>query len=457
MKHVIKNHRTGFACILAILLIAIFLALVMAFAGPSALSLASSNNYNNAMTARLTAESGVSFMLNKLQPIRLPGTINQASFCGDITTVLNGSLNGTENLAGQPIRTVNSAVVIPEIAIPFGKFTSQFDWIAADRCRLKVDGTSRGATQRVSINLLMIPRRAAAFDYGLASNGQIIVSGNARIVGVNDPTEASILSATQSHNDAISLGGNVVVSGELYTSGDNTYVALSGSPTVAGAHDSDTIAQHIHLGINAPDFPAVDTSALATLATNVINSGTNLNQPSFDNVRITANTNPTFSSDVVLNGIIFIEAPNVVRFSGKATINGMVATEDKNLDLNTCQISFSGGVEARGVETLPDSPIFAAIKQQTGTFVVAPGFAVTFAGNFGAVNGSIAADQLTFTGSAEGVVRGSVIGLEDKPTSVGGNVDIFVDRANANQNPAGFVKSLALVPEASSYQEVKGP
>ena len=36
-------------------------------------------------------------------------------------------------------------------------------------------------------------------------------------------------------------------------------------------------------------------------------------------------TNPTFASDVVINGVIFVEAPNVVTFSGKVTINGLVA------------------------------------------------------------------------------------------------------------------------------------
>jgi len=109
------------------------------------------------------------------------------------------------------------------------------------------------------------------------------------------------------------------------------------------------------------------------------------------------------------------------------------------------------------VEVLPSTPTFAAVKQQTGTFVLAPGFGVTFAGNFSAINGAIAADQLTFTGTAEGLVRGSVIGLRDITTRVGGNVDIFVDRSNADPNPAGFLKPFALIPQPETYQELTGP
>ena len=81
-------------------------------------------------------------------------------------------------------------------------------------------------------------------------------------------------------------------------------------------------------------------------------------------------------------------------------------------------------------------------------------FGVTFAGNFSAVNGSIIADQLTFTGTAEGVVKGSVIGLKDLPTEIGGNVDIYVDRKNAKPDPAGVEKSLSMQPIIDTYEEL---
>ena len=63
---------------------------------------------------------------------------------------------------------------------------------------------------------------------------------------------------------------------------------------------------------------------------------------------------------------------------------------------------------------------------------------------------------MTFTGTAEGVVEGSVIGLKDVPTSLSGNVEISVDRSHSNPNPAGFVPSIALVPDGETYLELTG-
>ena len=131
----------------------------------------------------------------------------------------------------------------------------------------------------------------------------------------------------------------------------------------------------------------------------------------------------------------------------------MVVTEPSTQPLSACTLRFAGNVEAYGVETLPATSQFAAIRAQTGTFVLAPGFDVTFAGNFSAINGTIAADKLTFTGSATGTVKGAVIGLSPQPTSVGGNVDILVDRQNAAPHPAGFVQTFTLAPQSSTYRE----
>jgi len=97
----------------------------------------------------------------------------------------------------------------------------------------------------------------------------------------------------------------------------------------------------------------------------------------------------------------------------------------------------------------------AAVSWQgcTRPFELVPGFAATFTGNFSTVSGTIAADQLTFSGTSEGVITGSVIGLSGLPTEMAGKVSIYVDRVNMDLDPAGFVKPLALEPVANSYAE----
>lgn len=449
-----RYARKAFACILALILLAVCASLAVAWAAGAGLSLKASSNYGNAAQARLAAEGGLAFLLHAAAPLRLPGTTDPTSFPGNLCSALGTALNNTPNLSGQTVAATGAVVTVPQIVLPYGRFTAQWAWADPNRLSLTVMGSSQEASQRVQILLNLVPRLPAVFDYGLASQGQIIISGNAEIVGVNDPSEASVLSTT-SQEAAIALSGNATVSGDIYVAGDGATISITGSPSVGGSQDPNVIAQHVHLDAEAPDFPAIDTAPLAALATNVLNTSSP-SASSYSNIRIAANSNPTFSSDVVLNGVIYIEAPNIVKFAGRTTINGLIVTQDADLPISSCQLSFSGSAQAYGVEVLPDTPEFAAVKQQTGTFLLAPGFGVTFSGNFGAVNGSIAADQLTFTGTAEGVVRGTVLGLADLPTTVSGHVEIYVDHAAADPHPAGFVQSFALVPIPSTYSELKG-
>ncbi|MBL7132994.1 MAG: hypothetical protein ISS78_02745, partial [Phycisphaerae bacterium] len=253
------------------------------------------------------------------------------------------------------------------------------------------------------------------------------------------------------------LSGGAVIAGDLTVVGDS-YIAISGSPSLGGTTDPELMGQHIHSLSATPQVPTVDLEPLAALATNVVDSSTSTSSPglTFSNIRIASSTNPTFGSDVVINGMTYVEAPNIVSFAGKTTINGMVVTEDSDNPIESCQLSFSAQVEAYGVETLPDIPEFDQVRQETGTFILAPGFAVTFSGQFSAISGTIAADQLTFTGQAEGIVKGAVIGLGDYPTSLDGIVEIRVDRLNAYPDPAGFVKTIALEVDPASYRELVG-
>jgi hypothetical protein len=282
----------------------------------------------------------------------------------------------------------------------------------------------------------------SVFDYGIASKGRISISGSTRIIGVNYPAEGNILSATQSGSNAITIeGSGVELSGDIFVVGDEASVAITGSPSIGGTSDPAQILQHLHFGVDPPDFPTVDTSHLTSLATNVLSPEIATNGGTISNVRIPAGMNPTFDSDVTLNGVVHVEAPNIVTFAGQTTINGLIVTDDSNLPLDSCQLTFAGTLDAKGVEALPDTEEFVALKEQIGTFIVAPGFAVTFFDSFDVINGGIAADQLTWTGTAAGeaTIHGSIIGLKDLPTEIGGYVTILFDREGNPPVPAGFV------------------
>jgi len=448
------RRRKGAAYIVALLLLCVFCTIGLAIASVANIELQQCENNHRAMNARLAAESGLAFMLNVVEKVPLPGSTTEGTFCENLRKVLAERLDGTANLGGRSVTNTDTSVFVPEISVDGMSFCAYFTWLEENLCQMKVRGSCSGVTRHVTINLSFVPKRPGVFDYGLASRGQVSVFGNARIVGVSNPLEASVLSATKLHEDAISVSGSATISGDLYAAGEGTHVVISGSPKIAGSTDPVEIAKHIHQGVDEPDFPEIDLAPIAALATYTLQPSDPATKTVLNNVRIPAGANPNFASDIVLNGVMFIEAPNDVTFDGRCTLNGIVVTQNSSEPLGVCQLKFAGHVEANGVEALPDTPEFAAVKQQTGTFILAPGFGVTFAGNFSAINGSIAADQLTFTGTAEGTVKGSVIGLADVLTSVGGNVDIFVDHQSADPNPAGFVKPFALVPVPDSYAEV---
>ena len=449
--------REGSAYMLALMLLVVFSALAAAMATTSNLSLQKSSNHRSSSSAQLTAESGMEFLLERLSTVRLPASTTEASFPANLKTALDKAINAS-NLANQSIVSTTGGVAVPAISAAGGSFTSSMLWSTSNRCRLTVRGAHSGVARTIRMDVVLIPKNATAFDYGLASRGPITISGNATITGVNNPQEASVVSSTTAAN-AITVDGNVVLSGDLGASAENANVAITGHPSIAGSTDPAVYSQHIHFGVAEPDFPEINIAPLAALANGiVIDSHTNTSGALvFNNARIKAGTNPTFSSKVTINGVLLVEAPNVVKFEGQTVLNGFVAAENTSSALSDCQLRFSGGVEAYGVDALPASdPQFTAVRQKSGTFIVAPGFGVTFGGNFSTINGSIAADQLTFTGTAEGTVKGSVIGLKDLPTFVGGNVDIRVDRKGADANPTGFLKPYALKAVSASYAEVTG-
>ncbi|MCE5276777.1 MAG: hypothetical protein ABFD92_06860 [Planctomycetaceae bacterium] len=450
-----KRRRTSraFAYILTLILLSIMMTLAAAMTNSSALSMISSSNLSDAARARLSAESGLAFLLTRMRGMRLGADTTEATFAANMAAALGPRLNGTSNLAGAAVTAGAQSVTVPAIATPDGSFSAVIAWCGPNRCRVSVAGSARGLTRNISIELLLVPRNSAAFNYGLASRGPLSISGSARILGVNSPSEASILSATTSDAVAVSLAGSAIVAGDATVVQDPRFMVISGSPSLGGTSNPLLMAQHIHAVAEPPDFPQVDVTTLAPLATNRLTTQPPNQVATLTNIRIAAGLNPVFNNDVVINGIIYVEAPNNVRFEGKAVINGMVVTEPSNQPLSACTLRFAGNVEAYGVETLPATAEFAAIRAKTGTFVLAPGFDVTFAGNFSAINGTIAADKLTFTGTATGTVKGAVIGLAPETTSVGGNVDILVDRQNASSNPAGFVQTFTLTPQGATYRE----
>jgi len=85
---------------------------------------------------------------------------------------------------------------------------------------------------------------------------------------------------------------------------------------------------------------------------------------------------------------------------------------------------------------------------------MAPGFNVSFGGNFDIVNGAIAANGINFHGNAGGEIHGSILNYGDVPITLSGNSDLLFNRIEAGQVPAGFVPEIVLEYNPGSYTEL---
>ncbi|NIP24462.1 MAG: hypothetical protein GWN67_06495 [Phycisphaerae bacterium] len=163
----------------------------------------------------------------------------------------------------------------------------------------------------------------------------------------------------------------------------------------------------------------------------------NLAETTFTNVRVPPNTNPIFDGGVTFNGILFIEIPNLVYFSGHVNLNGIiVGNGDVTDDTGTNWIYFPGTVSSSPVSMLPEE--FGDLREETGTFLMAPGFSVTFGGNFETINGAVAANGIEFIGNAGGTIDGSVLNYADTAMDLSVSNDLFFNRYADTEMPAGF-------------------
>ena len=451
-----RRGRGGAAVVAALVLLVVLVGMAAALASVAGGNVRMSKNSDDIRRALLAAESGLSFGSRTVRRVQLHPSTPPDQLMARLAEGLASDSSLTGNLGGQAIVANGSTVVIPRIVTDDGAFELSITLGPGGMPRLCSRGLAGGASRTVAVDLVVLTDLPiSAFDFGIAARGPISLGGSAQIRGQNLLTEASLISTTE-QAVAVSVAGSSVIDGDISSVGANTSVVITGHPTVAGSQDPSEIADHIHFGVDTPVFPIVDTSIFKPLATTVVdrNTDTSVKGLVLNNVIIKAGTNPTFASDVQLNGVVYIESPNIVSFSSKVTLRGVMATQDNNDPLTSCKINFQGQVQAYAVETLPDLPQYQAVKQLTGTFVVAPGFDVNFAGQFSTINGTIAADKLTFAGQAAGTVQGSVIGLADEAVHIDGTVNIFIDRSGDDPGDAGFIMPMMFDMDMSTYREI---
>jgi hypothetical protein len=458
-----RSSRRGVAYMLSLIILVLCASLAVGMASSTGMNLARVDNMQKTLKAQLVAEDGLQFMLQTMSSVELPRDTDYDTLMSNLTTKLGEILDDTPNLGESLVSGTDSTVTIPTITLGDATFTvvlTRLSPNAADnqQCRLSVTGSTGGMSRSISINLVLTETPPPIFGYGVASKGTIDISGNAKLLAMSEAEHASIFSASDD-STVITASGNARLAGDLYACADDiTAINLTGNVSVGGETNPDDIAaEHTHLGMDDPEFPEFDLTPFPALATTVVDGATQtMGNKTFNNIHVLPNINPTFAGNITINGIAYIEAPNKVKFLGNLVINGFIVTSDgSSLPLAGNQLTFSGNVSVPGVDALPDTAEFAAVKAQRGTAVLAPGFGITFSGNNSGINGLVAADQITFRGNSSlgGELTGMILGFADLPMSLRGNTTVTFNREEGDYLPTGFKYTASFSVINNSYTE----
>jgi len=477
-----KARPRGVVSVLALILMAMLATLGVSYAVATNTSLRQASNGVQAQAAQYQAESGLAFLNYTLRGCPVPDGATGEALLDAVATHLSSTLEGTANLQGAAVGYDSTTITVPSISMGGdGSFSAQLSLADPSTVRLVATGQDGQIQRTVGMDYQITagpgggagqeptpPGGGFFFGNGVASRSKVRITGNAKIRGASSADEATVLSATYSDDEAIKMTGNAEIQGDVFMSNPNAYATLTGNVSIGGEDLwGGNIDDHIHVGIGDVEFPEVDPSVFEAFATTLVTASTPTSgNRTFTNIRIAAGANPTFSGNITLKGVVFIEAPNQVHFSGNLTIKGVIVTQDAGeevYDQNT--VKFTGNTSVTGVETLPDTPEFQGLREMPGSFLLAPGFGVRFTGNFGTVSGTMAADSFTFSGNAGGTVKGMIINYSDSELTLTGNSRITIDRSDDIQRsagtdhegtpaaPPGFALPSVFAPVPSSYRE----
>ncbi|HEV8605966.1 MAG TPA: hypothetical protein VGQ99_11395 [Tepidisphaeraceae bacterium] len=442
--------------LLAMLYLALIASLAVGFyASTNSASMVTENEKRTSM-ALMSCESGMDFMRFHMDQVTIPYGTTQTQLFGKLYSELKLQLEDTGNMGSKTIANDGAFITIPSDPSQYIKLDpkgGEFRVIIENlgqKVEVKIVGRYAGyeARRAVQMKFDLAEKASHIFDYGMASKGAISTAGTSRIRGATDPTKGSILSTSTAANP-VSINGKEV-SGDISIVNPTGTVTFGGGASIGGSTDPvDIMTNHIHKGISAPEFPAIDTDAFKAYATNPYVGGTNL-----VNVRIPANSNPHFNSGVNIQGVLYIESPNNIVFNGNVNVQGVIVTQNNPIgNLSTNVLTFSGSVSASPVSTLPES--FGDLRMLTGSFLLAQGFQANFTGNFGTINGAIIADKIGFTGNAGGTVMGSIVSLTNNPLVVNGTSEIIIASTGTTDYPAGVFFSSRYAALPDTYEEVK--
>ena len=458
LTRVLRRRRKGSALLLSIIFIAVFSALAVAMAGISGANVQLATNQHQASQALSSAHSGLEIVRYYLNGLTIsasvaPGDRLEALTTDLQTTLSNAGFQGTcaSYDAGTETMTISDIMLSAQTNEHFSASVSY--GATYDDLTLVVTGSSKRADKQVAVDYQFAEMGNPIFDYGVATRGPLNMQGNVDVEGYNEVFEASVYIESSNSALALEMTGKSSIAGDVTIANGAAYVDIANQSSVAGASGTDAM-DNITIGAAACEFPVPDPSEFEAYIQHTFDPAVDAtSNVTLTNVEIPANTNPSFSGHAVIRGIMYIRSPNVVSFTGNAEIHGLILAEGEvDFPSEDNHLDFGGTVDSYDVSTLPAEE-FGDLLDQTGTFLLAPGFSVCFRGNFDCLNGVIAASGVEFHGNAGGTINGSVINYSDDCMSLAGNTDLVFNRSGVEESPAGFQPSVNLEFMSDSYYE----
>jgi len=452
------RSRKGAALILSMIFVLILSALAASIATFSATNVQVSDNQRQANRALVSAQSGLEVMRYYLSGIKVSGTVAPANRLQAIAAQLQSKLSSAAGTyivssydASAKTLTVPSVLLSSESGQAFNVTISYGD--DYETVTMDITGTSRQVSRKIRTNFNFATVGNPIFDWGIATKGPLNMQGNIEVEGFNENIEASVYIESFNSILALQMTGKSSIAGKVTIANGAAIVDISNSSSVFGAQGAAAM-NHIKIGNDPCEFPTPNPAEFVQYIQHTFNPAVDpTSNVTLTNVEIPANANPSFSGHAVIRGIMYVRAPNVVRFTGNAEIHGLILAEG---DLDNPSpgnfLDFGGTVDSYDASTLPPEQ-FGALTEKTGTFILAPGFRCCFGGDFETLNGVIAASGVEFHGNAGGTINGSVINYSDDCMSLAGNTDLVFNRSGMQKCPAGFEPTKVLQFLPTSYCE----
>lgn len=447
--------------IIVLIFITIFSTLAVGMFRMSSNNVIVANNVHRANEARVAAESGLETVRYWVSQVEIPGMTDENL---RFSTMQDQLVNYLES-SSYPVSSTTDLLTFGSADNPISlnsnqTFYAQLTPAGTSGFNVQITGQTGSITRTIYAGFTYGVREDNVFDYGVATRGPLSLQGNILLDGVNIAVESDVYIESLNYDNALDIIGNSQIAGDVkIVNPDGTVTLQGGQAGIGGETGTEAIDNHVEIGAPETEFPYPNTDYFEQYATGITidsstDEGTFAADGVYENITIAAGTNPHFSGDVQLNGIIFIESPNVVTFSGNVDITGIIVGDgDVTDNSGTNQINITGNISSSSVSELPVDQ-FGSLTEETGTFMMAPGFSVSFGGSFGTLNGAIAANGVEFFGNAGGTIGGSILNYSDDPMILSGNSDLFFNRSGITEVPAGFVPEIVVYYDTSSYEEI---